>query len=311
MSSINCVRGAAAGAIEAVLFNRPEHFAVFQPAVVSLLNDPHTAVRAAALGLALPLLNINRTVAVDAFRRGCSHEDDEVLLAYDLNHFLRYTILDYADRLMPLIERMVASQIGEVAKSGARWAVVAWVHRGLMEDVAIGCAEGSRWQRMGVAEALSAAVAKGYDHAMVLDRLRSLFDDPDKGVRDMASRVFRNEGFFDQTSALSLAEAFLRSRALDDNVDDLLYGLEGLTKPLRPYAVVICSLADRFAGPLAAEARDFRTRRPLDVGLLAKVMLRLYEQSDDNRALRCRCLDAWDDLLREGIGTDVLSNIDA
>ena len=71
------------------------------------------------------------------------------------------------------------------------------------------------------------------------------------------------------------------------------------------------SLADRFAGPLATEARDRRTRRPLDAGVLAKVLLRLYEQSEHDRALRRRCLDAWDGLLREGIGYDVLHNIDA
>jgi hypothetical protein len=164
---------------------------------------------------------------------------------------------------------------------------------------------------MGVAGAVSNAVARGHDRPAVLDRLRSLFDDPEKGVRDVASAVFREAEFFDQPSAVQLAEAFLRSRALDDNVDDLLHGLEGLTGLLKPYAPVICGLADRFAGPLAAEARDIRTHRPLEAGLLAKVMLRLYEQSEYDRRLRRSCLDAWDGLLRQGIGHDVLQNIDA
>ena len=74
---------------------------------------------------------------------------------------------------------------------------------------------------------------------------------------------------------------------------------------------MIRGLADRFAGPLAAEARDYRTRRPLDAGLLAKVLLRLYEQSEYDRQLRRKCLDAWDGLLRQGLGYDVLQNIDA
>jgi hypothetical protein len=62
---------------------------------------------------------------------------------------------------------------------------------------------------------------------------------------------------------------------------------------------------------LAEEARDYRTRRPLDASLLAKVLLRLYEQSEHDRALRRRCLDAWDGLLRQGVGHDVLQNVDA
>ena len=311
MSSINCVRGAAAGAIEAVLFNRQELLGMLQSAVDSLLIDAHAAVRAAAAGLALPLYNIDRTAAVEAFLTACSHPEDAVLCSYDLNHFLRYTILDHWERLKPLIERMVASRIGKVAKTGAAWAAVAWSHKGLMDDIVSACAEGTRWQRMGVADALSNAIAKGHDHPAVLDRLRSLFDDPEKDVRDVASGAFRAPGFFDQSSAVPLAEAFLQIRAIDDNMDDLLHGLEALTGLLKPYAPVICGLADRFAGPLAAEARDIRTRRPLDAGLLAKVMLRLYEQSEHDRALRRRCLDAWDGLLREGIGYDVLRNIDA
>jgi hypothetical protein len=39
-------------------------------------------------------------------------------------------------------------------------------------------------------------------------------------------------------------------------------------------------------------------------------MLRLYEQSEHDRTLRRRCLDAWDGLLREGIEYDVLRTVD-
>lgn len=305
------MRGVVAGAIEAVLFDHPERLGMVQSAVDSLLNDPHAAVRAAAVGLALPLYNIDREVAVGAFLKACSHEDDEVLQSYHINHLLHYTILDFADRLRPLIERMVASRIGEVAKSGAAWASLAWAHQGLMDDIVSVCVEGTRWQRIGVADAISNAVARGHDRPAVLDRLRSLFDDPEKEVRNVASGVFRVADCFNQLYAVSLAEGFLRSRAIDDNVDDLLYALEGFTVSLKPYASVICGLADQFAGPLAAEARDIRTHRPIEAGLLAKVMLRLDEQSEHDRVLRRRCLDAWDGLLRQGIGHDVLQIVDA
>ena len=60
-----------------------------------------------------------------------------------------------------------------------------------------------------------------------------------------------------------------------------------------------------------AEARDHRTRRPFDADMLAKVLLRLYEQAETERDLRRRCLDAWDRLIARGIGRDVLGRIDA
>ena len=110
LSSINCVRGVVARAIKAFLFEHPERLGDLKTAIDSLLNDPHAAVRAAAIGLALPLYNIERVIAVDMFLRGCSHADDHVLQAFDLNHFLRYTILDFAESLRSLIERMVKSR---------------------------------------------------------------------------------------------------------------------------------------------------------------------------------------------------------
>jgi hypothetical protein len=234
-----------------------------------------------------------------------------VLVSYGLKDFLRYTILDFADRLRPLIERMVGSKVGKVTIAGAAWAALAWAHRGLFDDIVSECFVGTRWQRMGVAESISKAVARGNSNPIALDRLRSLFNDHEKEVRGVASTVFRTAALYDQPSAPSVAEAFIQSRALDDNVDDLLYGLEGLVGSLKPYSSVICGVADRFAGPLSSEARDFRTRRPIEVGILAKVLLRLYEQSEQDRGLRRKCLDAWDGLLRHGIGYDVLHDIDA
>jgi hypothetical protein len=50
-------------------------------------------VRAAAIGLALPLFNIDRAAAVGAFLTAGAHEGDEVLGARYVNEFLRYTIL--------------------------------------------------------------------------------------------------------------------------------------------------------------------------------------------------------------------------
>jgi hypothetical protein len=108
-----------------------------------------------------------------------------------------------------------------------------------------------------------------------------------------------------------LAQRFAASAALDDNMDDLLTALEGYAGELKPYAGPVFTMADRLAGPLAAEARDHQTRRPLDADMLTKVLLRLYEQADHDKELKRRCLDAWDQLIAHGIGRDTLQQIDA
>ena len=76
-----------------------------------------------------------------------------------------------------------------------------------------------------------------------------------------------------------------------------------------PDVIVIGAALNGLAAALALGGD--RTRRPLDAGTLAKVLLRLYEQSEDDRPLRRRCLDAWDRLLAERIGLDVPKHLDA
>jgi hypothetical protein len=310
-SSINCVRGIAAKAIESVLFRQRDKLEFFRPAIDALVNDPHPAVRIAAIGIALPIWNIDREEALKTFVTACSHQNDAVLSSPDINHFFSYTIRKHAEQLCSLVHRMMESSTREVAKSGAGWVGVVWAHSGQWKDKFEVCLAGPAKLREGLAEALARAVAVRCDNKDAVDQLALLFDDPDQEVQAAAAGFFRLGSVFEQQAAVALAEAFLVSAARDKNVDDFLIGLERHNGSLKPFAPGLLAVVDLFSGPLADEARDIRTRRPLDVGYLAKVLLRLYEQTEDDKPLRRRCLDAWDRMLSERIGHDVLQQIDA
>lgn len=66
----------------------------------------------------------------------------------------------------------------------------------------------------------------------------------------------------------------------------------------------------RLAGPLAGQATDLRTTRPIHADMLVTVLPRLPEQSEGQQPLRLKCLDAWDLLLSERVGIDILKQID-
>jgi hypothetical protein len=310
-TSFNCVRGVAAEAIRAILFARRDEREMFRSAIAALTRDPHPAVRVAAIGLALPLLNIDRAAAITTFLAACSHELDDVLRARYVNEFLRYTIVKHVDNFGLLIERMVRSPVDEVAKAGAGWVGVVWAYRETWEDRLERCLSGPARLREGVARALALAVGDECPNPKAILRLQALFEDPEKDVRAAAASFFRSDGTIETTAAQSLAQRFAASAALDDNMDDLLTALEGYAGELKPYAGPVFTIADRLAGALAAEARDHQTRRPLDADMLTKVLLRLYEQADHDKELRRRCLDAWDQLIAHGIGRDTLQQIDA
>lgn len=310
-ASINCVRGVAAGAIKTVLFKNPNRLPNVQIALDSLIKDPNAAVRASAVGLALPLYNIDRDLAMEVFLMACSHQEDAVLCSHYLNNFLSYTIIDYWQKLKPLIERMIQSNNQDVAKSGAAWATVAWSKNGIMDDIVSLCMKSRKWHRMGVAEAITNAVARGINRPEVHQRLKSLFEDKDNDVRAVCSRIFRITDFFEQQAAVSIAETFLKHRAQDDDMDNLLYGMDSIKGKLKKYSSIILEIADLFSGQMSTSARDYRTSRPIEAGQLSKLLLRLYDQTEDDRELRKKCLDAWDGMLREGIGYDIFLKIDS
>jgi hypothetical protein len=181
----------------------------------------------------------------------------------------------------------------------------------MWEDRLARCLSGSARVREGVASALAHAVADECANPNAIAKLSTFFEDPEKNVRAAAASFFRSDGAFEAAATPSLAQQFATSAALDDNMDDLLTGLEHYAGELKPYAGAVFAMADRLVGPLAAEARDHQTRRPFDADLLAKVLLRLYEQAEQDRELRQRCLDAWDSLISQRIGLDALRHIDA
>jgi HEAT repeat protein len=276
-----------------------------------VLADPSPAVRSAALRVCLPILNIDRAAAVDAFLRACSHPDDRVLRGHYLNDFLSYTI-HQPGPLEPLIRRMADSTDDQVAESGAAWATLAWLKFGAMTDVATACATGAATQRKGAAQVLAHHLSSSGWPAPAVERIEAFFGDAEPEVRHDAGEVFGVNGVFDQPRSVELARAFVASRAFADDPTAVFRGLVQHAGPLAAHAPVILDAADRFAGPLAEAARDMSQGLSADVGDLASLLLRLYQQAHGRRdaEMQNQCLDRWDALLRARVGYDLPQTLD-
>jgi hypothetical protein len=311
-TSINCARGQAAEGIAAVLYDRPEHLAIFGPAIAALVRDPHPAVRVAAASIAIPLINVDKDRAVATFLNSCGHPEDEVLLGSEAERFLGYMLVGHLGALGPVVERMVASSVGEVGARGAAWATGVWLHTGSMREMVLACASRSADHRRGVADMLARELASGRGGHDAERLLVTLLNDPDEAVRKEAASVFiaGGGGVFSRVGAVGLCGAFVSSVAFGHESHTLLMGLARLSSPITAFATVVATIVDMFAAR-AAEGRDSRTRGPLNVSKLAEVLLKLYEQSENDRGVRVTCLDAWDRLLRERLGYDVLTRLDA
>jgi hypothetical protein len=312
-SGMNSARGAAVLALTSLVYGLGPRAERLNTAVDRALADSHPAVRAMAVGLCVPWLDIDPRAGLARFASFCQRETDErVLRSPDVGRFLGRACTLAADGVVPVVRRMATVTDPEVAKAGAGWAALLSVKWGRAHDVYEGALAGTTACRAGVAETLSHLISRSDRPPQFVAALAGLFDDPDREVRRIATAVF-HQGRFDSLCLLDLARHHVASRAFLDDPAPLIRSLERFAGPLRPYADVLFAAAHTLAGPLAEQARSMAFAAGLTVKLIASLLLRLYEQSQDSRDARLqeRCMDAWDALLEARGGYDVLSVLDA
>ena len=304
MSAINCVRGAAAWAIHKLLFEHPDLFELLRPAVEKLVDDPSPAVRVASVIACLPILNIDRDRAVELFLRACKMPDDRILATPYPGQFIAYTSIQHFARLGPLFDRMAHSPIPDVASAGASWATQVSLHAGVMEALVSECLRGAVPQRSGVARGAAYTLRHKKLVTKSASLLRVLMNDDSQEVRREAASAFWHRDVFNVDEAPSLCRDFALSPAFDENASQFLRGLNEHVGPLAPYAGALLAACGRFSGPRAQDTKDVSKRAWHEAGELTKLLLRSYQQAEDARDYdtQARCLDAFDEMLRSGVG---------
>jgi len=71
--------GSVTGAIASLLWARPDAFATLSPVVAKLVTHQHSAIRYEAISICLPILNIDRPVAIQLMLKACNDGDERVL----------------------------------------------------------------------------------------------------------------------------------------------------------------------------------------------------------------------------------------
>ncbi len=83
-----------------------QSFAILQPAIESLIQDSHPAVRVSGIVACLPVLNIDRQQAIRWFLSACEGPE-ELLATSHAAEFMRYTICSDLAEFRELVKRMV------------------------------------------------------------------------------------------------------------------------------------------------------------------------------------------------------------
>ena len=282
-AGLNSTRGGAALAAASVLFKGDDHLAALSRVVERLATDRTMAVRTCAAESVLSLLNHAGDQALDlAARLFCSPVD--VLDARTTELLLTHCILRRPEQFSSHLQHAIQGSDAVAERAGRIWAVADYRGSVLPPVPQVLSALPPR-ARMGAATVVAETVA---DSA---DTLAALFDDPDEGVRAAAARGMGNIAEVAPEAVDSLIEAFVRSAAFAEHMDNVIRALATFGTRLPTAALEACERAVDQSG---RGLGDIRTARSLLGRDLITVVLRLYRQGDPEA--RRRCLDIIDRL---------------
>lgn len=303
-SSLNCVRAVAARVIMRLLFDHPRIYDRIDRAVRSLVHDPHVVVRVAAIGICLPVWNINRNKALELFLQACDTQDDRILTSHYIDQFLAHGCWRHLDQLRPVLDRMRRSHIDDVAKQGTARTTGVYVESGNLHDAVEESLTGSVPQRLGVAHVAAHWLQHREVRSSCTALLVRLFGDDSLDVRKAAAEFLRLDDVISVVRGTDTLARFVDSPAFLDDPFEFFRALQEHKQSILPYADTLLTACRRFADLFfAARSEDIGPHFHWRMDAVPPLLLRLYEQAEQqgNRDVQKASLDAWDRLLEVGV----------
>ena len=293
--AVNSARGAAAHAMSRILFSDCNRWSYFRSTVARLVRDPVLAVRTATVPCLTAVLDDYRGDALAYFGK-LVDGGEAILGARPLVQFVHYAMFRDYHGIRPVLQRMLQSPESEVAVAGATQLAIAALSVDEASDDLDHLVRLSDEARTGVAKICAANLA---DEALKEEcerRLRTFFADDSTAVRSAARRcwTFLNP---DQIAKRGpLIGVFAQTLLPEDEVSVLVHKLQEAQAPL---PAELCDLVEQAVVAFGDRASSIRFREGGNAHELSQLMVRLYEETNDD-AVKTRALDAIDDMVRAG-----------
>ncbi|MES2460490.1 MAG: hypothetical protein V4671_07890 [Armatimonadota bacterium] len=300
-AGLNSVRGGMAWPVAELLFDHKEYFEFFEPYLERMVTDPSIAVRTQVAHTLLPVLNIDREMAVTLFLRLIDPFHAAYAHAHFVIDFLRYAVWTHFSAILPFIEQMLADADPKTVQTGAQFACLAALIHPEASQLGADCLAGSVNMRRGAAKIAAERLFIPSDRAWCEAALIQLFDDEDQETRRAAANCFREVAGEKLVGFTSLIDKFIESAAFGEDSRSFFHTLETATVPLPD---IICSVFEKSVtltkGLSAGEA--IRSGRFADRN--SQLLVRLYERTLEP-AIKTRCLNVIDALARTDAAYDM------
>ena len=277
------------------------------------LTDSSPAVLAAILEVAYAIGKHDLNFACSLLVRACSATNVPIVGSQYGQQLMSF-IWSQEIHIEPILKQAYGSTDEKAVGQAGFWSTIGCVSIGIYRDLAAQAASGPAAARVGVANALIALSDKSIENRTeCFSRLLEYSNDDDPNVLDSAARLILTPGFLNSPEASEFAARFANSAAFLMDPTVLLHALADHEGSLLPFSDAITNSVSQLSRPLADGSRRPARRQYGSSVYVSKLLLRLYDESEQNDSLRSQCLDNWDVLIRADVGSHqhILTQIDS
>ena len=296
---INSIRGRAAEAIQRLILTDRDYIDRFNATLQIMIKDPSVAVSSCIVGTLRAVAYHDPNRGIELFQR-MDLSDDGLLSTTNVQSFIFERLHDSFEALRPLVERLLRSAEPSTCQAGARFAGIASFLHETATDLADEALHSGDKHRLGIAEVAAANIANPQRRAWCEERLRTLFNDSDPDVRAHAGLCFQNLSTEPLERYEHLILSYCDSMAYKDDPFLLLRALEESRERLPGITCVVC---EKFLDGLARDRHNARDRYSWQIGTVAKLVFRTYQQYLNDTEWACRSLNLIDRISLESAGS--------
>lgn len=300
--SMNCVRGVAARTIAALLWEDVKRFEFFKSTVGSIVNDEHLGVNMAAIECIRPITKIDKEYAAECFFKLA--EKDLRIIAHPYAYDLFYPLYqENTKAIQNLIVEMYNSESEDVAKEGAKHITNMYLLYGCFEEFIFTNKERTKKQKEGIVAIAISVLGKQEFHERSKEIIISFLEDNLHQELDVSLfRILDKEKLSfpeDENFILDLVTSRSNRRMIRYFVDFLNENEVSIIL----FKDVIFTVCKSVIKNYQHDVVDMRRELYGITAELSNLIAKLYDESKDTYDINQKCLDVWDQMFENRVGT--------
>lgn len=301
-NSMNCVRGCAAEAIASLLWEDKDRYDYFKDAVDSIVNDENLAVNMSAIECIIPIMNFDREYAVKRFFKLANKDLRIAAHPYAYNLFY-HLYKEYSRSIEKLVLEMYNSEFEDVEKVGANHIANMYILYGCFEDIIYKNINKSKEQKEGIIKVACDLIGYQEHHEMCKKIILHFLDEEkDDDFTFSYSQLLYEDKLNieeDEEFILKIVTSKSSRRIIRRFVDFINEN----DVPVIIFKEIIFGMCQNIIQNSKQEVEDAGSELYGIAPELSKLIALLYDRTHDDFEINQRCLDMWDKMFENRIGT--------